>query len=190
MKILPKIILATTALAAISACSSEMSEEEQAIYDKRMAEEAKKPTNLTAVVQEREELTTASTMVGLSGIAAELKDDGPFTAFTATNDAFKKMEKEKLDGLMSPDNKAELAKIAKYGLAEGSMTSADIAKAITDGGGTASITTLQGGAIKATMDGDKIVLEDGAGNKANVIEADVESSNGTLHIIDSVLMPG
>ncbi len=190
MRTLSKIFLATAALATISACSSEMSEEEQAIYDKRVAEEQSKPTNLTAVVQDQEELTTASTMVGLSGIAEELKDDGPFTAFTATNDAFNKMDADELSSLMSADNKAELAKIAKYGLAEGTMSSADLAKAITDGGGAANITTLQGGVIKASMDGDKIVLEDGAGNKAMVIKADIPSSNGVLHIIDTVLMPG
>jgi len=49
---------------------------------------------------------------------------------------------------------------------------------------------LEGGVIKASMDGDNIVLEDGAGSKATVIKADVESSNGVLHIIDTVLMPG
>lgn len=185
-----KILLTSAALATVTACSSEMSEEEQAIYDERKAKEDAKPTNLTAVVQEQEELSTAMTMVGLSGIAAELKDDGPFTAFTATNSAFEKMEEGKLDSLMNADNKAELVKVAKYGLANGSMTSADIAKAIADGGGTASIETLAGSAITASMDGDKIIIEDGAGNKATVIKADIPSSNGTLHIIDTVLMPG
>jgi len=100
------------------------------------------------------------------------------------------MDKELRSGLRSAEDKTELAAMAKYGLANGTMTSADIVKAIADGGGSTTITTLQGGAITATMDGDKVVLEDGAGNKANIVEADVESSNGTLHIIDTVLMPG
>lgn len=185
----PKILMVCAALAIVPACSSELSEDEQAILDKRLADEAV-PTNLTAVVQANENLSTASTLVGMSGIAAELKDDGPFTAFTATNEAFNKMDQELLSGLMSAEDKTELAAMAKYGLANGTMTSADIVKAIADGGGSTTITTLQGGAITATMDGDKVVLEDGAGNKANIVEADVESSNGTLHIIDTVLMPG
>jgi uncharacterized surface protein with fasciclin (FAS1) repeats len=185
----PKIILASLVLAMVPACSSELSKEEQEILDARIADE-KKPTSLTAVVQDDPDLTTAATMVGLSGIAAELQDDGPFTAFTANNEAFNNMDAEKLKELMNADNKAELIKIAKYGLANGSMTSADIAKAITDGGGTANITSLEGSVIKASMQGDKIVLEDGAGNKATVIKADVPSSNGTLHVIDKVLMPG
>ena len=185
----PKIILASTLLALVPACSSELSEEEQEILDARLEDE-KKPTSLTAVVQADPNLTTAATMVGLSGIAAELKDDGPFTAFTANNDAFNKMDAERISELMNPENKTELAKIAKFGLANGSMSSADIAKAIADGGGTADITTLEGGVLKASMNGDNIVLEDGAGNKATVIKADVPSSNGTLHIVDTVLMPG
>ena len=185
----PKIIIASSLLAIVPACSQELSKEEQEILDARMADEAE-PTNLTAVVQDQPELTPATTMVGLSGIAEELKDDGPFTAFTANNDAFNKMDPDRLKELMNPDNKVELAKVAKYGLANGTMTSADIAKAIADGGGKASITTVEGSAITASMNGDKIVLEDGAGNKATVIKADIPSSNGTLHIIDTVLMPG
>ncbi|MFK7841364.1 MAG: fasciclin domain-containing protein [Sphingorhabdus sp.] len=184
----PKFVLAFALMATLQACSSELSKEEQEILDARIADETK-PTNMTAVLQANPDLTTASTLVGLSGIAAELKDDGPFTSFAATNEAFNKMDGERLSALMSADNKEELVSISKYGLVKGSMTAADIAKAIADGDGTASLTTLQGGVIKATMDGDKIVLEDGAGNKANVTEADVKSSNGTMHIIDHVLMP-
>ncbi|MEP2101276.1 MAG: fasciclin domain-containing protein [Parasphingorhabdus sp.] len=189
MKTLSKLFIATAALATIPACSSEMSEDEQAIYDARQAEEAKKPTNLTAVVQGNPDLSTASTMVAISGIAVDLKDDGPFTVFIANNDAFNKMDPEELNGLMTAEDKTELASMAKFGLVEGDMKAADIAKAIADGEGTASLTTLQGGTLKATLDGDKVVLEDGAGNKVNVIEADIDSSNGTVHIIDGVLRP-
>ncbi|MEH6660630.1 MAG: fasciclin domain-containing protein [Parasphingorhabdus sp.] len=184
----PKIILASTLLAMVPACSSELSKEEQEILDARIADETK-PTNLIAVLQANPDLSTASTLLGLSGVGAEIDGDDAYTSFAATNETYNKMDAERLSELMHSDNKDELVSITKFGLVEGNMTSADIAKAITDGGGTASLTTLQGGAIKATMDGDKIVLEDGAGNKANVTEADVESSNGTLHIIDAVLMP-
>ncbi len=184
-----KLILASAALALVSACSSELSEEEQAILDARIAEEEAKPTNLTALVQANPDLSTASTLVGMSGIAVELEDEGPFTAFVATNEAFKKMDQDELNALMTEERKSDLAAIAKFGLVDGSLTSADLAKAIEEGGGTASLKTLQGGSIKASMDGENLVLEDGAGNKSTVSQADIESSNGTLHIVDSVLMP-
>ena len=168
----PKIILASLVLTTLSACSSEH-----------------KPTNMIAILQANPDLSTASTLVALSGVGADMQEDGPFTVFAATNDAFNKMDAERLSGLLSADNKEELASIAKFGLVHGSMKAADIAKAITDGGGSAELATVEGGKIKATMDGDTIVLEDAAGNKANVTEADVKSSNGTLHVIDNVLMP-
>ncbi|WP_417622965.1 fasciclin domain-containing protein [Parasphingorhabdus sp.] len=185
----PKFMLASALLALVPACSSELSEEEQQILDARLAEEHQ-PTNLIAVLQANPDLSTASTLVGLSGVGVELSDEGTFTAFAATNEAFNKMDAEQLSGLLSVDNKDKSANVAKYSLIKGSMTSADIAKAIAEGGGTASIASLQGTAIKASMEGDHIILEDGAGNKARVITADVKSSGGTLHIIDNVLMPG
>lgn len=184
----PKIILASTLLAMLPACSSELSKEEQEILDTRLAEEMQ-PTNLIAVLQGNPDLSTASTLVGLSGVGADMQDNGPFTAFMATNEAYNKMDSERLSELMHADNKDELAGIIKFGLVKDIMTAADISKAIADGGGTADLATSEGGVIKATMDGETIVLEDGAGNKANVIEADVKSSNGTLHIIDHVMLP-
>jgi len=184
----PKIIMASLVLTMIPACSSELSKEEQEILDARIADETQ-PTNMIAVLQDNPDLSTASILVGLSGVGVEMQDNGPFTAFVATNAAFNKIEPQRLSELLSADNKEELASIAEFGLVQGSMTSADIAKAITNGGGSATITTVGGGAIKATMDGDMITLEDGAGNKAHVTTADVTSSNGTLHIIDNLLMP-
>lgn len=184
----PKIILLSAVLAMVPACSSELSKEEQEILNMRIAEETK-PTNMTAVLQANPDLTTAGTLLALSGIAADFEKDGPSTVFAATNGAFNKLDAERLSGLLSADNKEELASIAKFGLVKGNMTAADIAKAIADGGGSASLNTEQGGVIKATMNGDTIVLEDGAGNKANVTEADVTSSNGTLHVVDNLLMP-
>ncbi|WP_373492308.1 fasciclin domain-containing protein [Parasphingorhabdus sp.] len=184
----PKIIFASTLLAMVPACSSELNEEEQEILDARIAEDTK-PTNMIAVLQANPDLSTAGILLGLSGVGAELQDKGPVTAFAATNDAFNKMDATRLSELLSADNKEELKSIAEYGLVEGNMTAADIAKAITDGGGSASLTTEQGGVIKATMDGDRIVLENAAGNKANVTQADVTSSNGTLHVVDNLLMP-
>ncbi|PHR14216.1 MAG: fasciclin [Sphingopyxis sp.] len=184
----PKIILASTLLAMLGACSQELSKEEQEILDTRIAEETQ-PTNMIAVLQDDPDLSTAGILIGLSGVGVEMQDNGPYTAFVATNEAFNKIDTQELSELLSADNKEELKSIAEHGLVQGTMTSGDIAKAISDGGGTASIPTVGGGTLKATMDGDTIVLEDGAGNKATVTKADVTSSNGTMHIVDNVLMP-
>lgn len=190
MRTLSKILLATTVLVAIPACSSEMSEDEQAIYDARLAEEAKKVNNMLAVIGHNPDLSVANTAIGVSGIAEELQGKGDYTSFVGTNDAFNKLGQEELNGLMKPEKKDELGNLLKYHTVEGNVSAADIAKMIADGAGTASLKTVQGGALKAMMDGDKIVLEDTGGNKANVTQADVKASNGTIHIIDTIMMPG
>ncbi len=184
----PKIILAATILTLVPACSSELSKEEQEILDARKAEE-KQPTNMIAILQDDPDLSTAGILIGLSGVGVEMQDNGPYTAFVATNEAFNKIDAQRLSELLSADDKDELKSIAEYGLVKGNTSAADIAKAITDGGGTANIETVGGGTIKASMDGDVITLEDGAGNKAHVTKADVASSNGTIHIVDNLLMP-
>lgn len=190
MNILSKIILATSALAAISACSSEMSPEEQKIFDERKAKEDAVPTNLMAVMQANPELSTASTAVAISGITAELGTKGPFTAFVADNAAFDKLGAEELASLLKPERKDELAKILKYHVLAANMDSAAIAKAIDEGGGTATLTTVEGGTLKAMKAGDKIVLEDAKGNKSTITKADDKADNGLVHVVDTVLMPG
>ena len=153
----PKIILASALLALVPACSSELSEEDQEMLDARIADETK-PTNMLAVLQANPDLSTGSTLVALSGVGAEMQEDGPYTVFAATNEAFNRLDRERLSGLLSADNKEELAQIAKFGLIKGSMSAADIAKAITEGGGSADIETVQGGSVKATLDGSTCLL--------------------------------
>ncbi|MGB5484627.1 fasciclin domain-containing protein [Parasphingorhabdus sp.] len=189
MNIVSKILLATTALAAISACSSEMSEEEQAIYDERKAKEAAAPKNMMAVIQHNPDLSTAGMAVGLSGVAEDLGQEGPFTAFVGTNEAFNKLGVDELNALLQPEKKEELANILKYNVMIANMDSAAITKAIGEGGGTASLKTAQGGSLKAMMNGGKIVLEDAKGNRSTITQADVKADNGIVHIVDTVLIP-
>ena len=98
-------------------------------------------------------------------------------------------DRDALEGLMKPESKDKLAGILKYHVIAGNFKSGDIAKMITDGKGTATIKTLNGGSLKAMMDGDKIVLTDAKGGKATVTGADMVASNGTVHVVDTVLMP-
>ena len=118
----PKIILTSMLLALVPACSQELSKEEQEILDARMAEE-KQPTNMIAVLQGDADLSTAGILIGLSGVGAEMQDNGPYTAFVATNEAFNKIDAQELSELLSADNKDELKSIAEYGLVQGSRQS-------------------------------------------------------------------
>lgn len=134
----------------------------------------------------------ASTLVSAltaAGLVETLNGAGPFTVFAPTNDAFAKVDKATLDGLMKPESKAKLGEILKYHVVSGNLKSGDIAQLITDAKGTASIKTLNGGSLKASMVGDKIVLTDAKGNKSTVTSADMTGSNGTVHTIDTLVMP-
>ena len=116
--------------------------------------------------------------------------EGPFTVFAPTNDAFAKVDADTLSELLTPEKKDDLTALLTYHVVAGKLTAADVAKAITDGGGTATLTTVQGAELKASMDGENVVLEDAVGGKSTVTMVDVEATNGVIHAIDTVVMPG
>jgi uncharacterized surface protein with fasciclin (FAS1) repeats len=134
-------------------------------------------------------LTTLVGAVKAAGLAETLAGPGPFTVFAPTNDAFAKVPKATVDMLMMPANKAKLAKVLTYHVVPGTMTAADLAKAITDGGGKAMLTTVAGEKLTLTMAGDMIKIAGMGGSTAMVSTADVMQSNGVVHVIDGVLTP-
>ena len=147
--------------------------------NKTVVENASQAKNLTILVA----------AVKAAGLVETLSGPGPFTVFAPTNAAFEKLPSGTVDKLVKPDMKDTLTKILTYHVVAGKMTSADVAKAIKDGGGTASLKTVEGGTLVAKMDGSKLVLTDEKGGTATVEQADVLQSNGVAHVIDTVLMP-
>jgi uncharacterized surface protein with fasciclin (FAS1) repeats len=118
-----------------------------------------------------------------------LSGPGPFTVFAPTNSAFDKLPKGTVEMLVKPENKAMLTGILTYHVVSGKMSSEDLMKAIKDGGGKATLTTVAGGTLTAMQKGKKIVLTDAKGNNTVVSIADVFQSNGVIHVVDTVLMP-
>jgi uncharacterized surface protein with fasciclin (FAS1) repeats len=114
--------------------------------------------------------------------AAELTDtlasEGPFTVFAPTNDAFKKIPKATLAKLLKPENKEQLKKLLTYHVVSGAVTS----KMLKSG---QQVDTVEGGKVTITIKGKKVMV-----NKATVLLADVKASNGVIHAIDTVLIPG
>jgi uncharacterized surface protein with fasciclin (FAS1) repeats len=141
---------------------------------------------IVELAQGNPQLSTLVTAVTAAGLGETLSGTGPFTVFAPSNDAFAKVDKATLDGLLKPTSKGVLL---TYHVVAGNVKSGDLAKLIADGKGTATIKTLNGGNLKASMAGDKIVLTDAKGGKSTVTEADVVASNGTVHVVDTVLMP-
>ncbi|RAJ29769.1 fasciclin domain-containing protein [Pedobacter cryoconitis] len=133
--------------------------------------------------------TTLVAAVKAAGLVETLKSAGPFTVFAPTNEAFDKLPAGTVETVLKPENKAMLTKILTYHVVAGKMDSKAIAKAIKMGNGKAELTTVSGGKLWASMDGDKLILTDEKGGTATVTIANVMQKNGVIHVIDSVLMP-
>ena len=133
--------------------------------------------------------TTLVAAVQAAGLADTLNGPGPFTVFAPTNAAFAKLPAGTVDTLLKPENKAALTNILTYHVVSGAMTSKDIGKAIRAGGGTATLTTVQGEPLTARMMGGRLMLTDAKGGTSMVTIKDVMQSNGVIHVVDTVLMP-
>lgn len=134
--------------------------------------------------------TTLVAAVKAAGLVETLSSAGPFTVFAPTNAAFNKLPAGTVATLVKPENKATLTKILTYHVVAGKYNAKDIAKLIKAGNGTAELKTVQGGILKASMKGKKLILTDEKGGTSTVTIADVNQSNGVIHVIDTVVMPG
>ncbi|MFN3379215.1 MAG: fasciclin domain-containing protein [Runella zeae] len=134
--------------------------------------------------------TTLVAAVKAADLVETLQSAGPFTVFAPTNAAFDKLPAGTVESLVKPENKKTLTTILTYHVVAGKMDSKAIAAAIKAGGGTATFKTVQGGTLKAMMKGKKLVLSDEKGGMSTVTIKDVYQSNGVIHVIDTVVMPG
>jgi uncharacterized surface protein with fasciclin (FAS1) repeats len=133
--------------------------------------------------------TTLVAAVKAAGLVETLSGPGPFTVFAPTNAAFGKLPAGTVETLVKPENKATLTNILTYHVVPGKMSAADVVAAIKKGGGKAVLTTVQGGKLTATMMGKTVMLTDAKGGMSHVTIADVNQSNGVIHVVDTVLMP-
>ena len=133
--------------------------------------------------------TTLVAAVKAAGLVETLKGPGPFTVFAPTNAAFAALPAGTVDTLLKPENKAMLSGILTYHVVAGKVDAAALTKAITAGGGTATLKTVAGGNLTAKAAGGKVMVMDEKGGSATVTIADVYQSNGVIHVIDKVLLP-
>jgi len=115
--------------------------------------------------------------VQAAGLVDTLKGDGPFTVFAPTDEAFAKLPAGTVEDLLKPENKDKLVAVLTYHVVPGKVMSSDIA------GKKADVASVQGDTI--AVDATKGVKVD----DANVVTADIETSNGVIHVIDSVILP-
>ncbi len=146
------------------------------------AAEEQETADIVALASETESLSTLVTAVEAAGLVETLQGDGPFTVFAPTNDAFAALPAGTLDTLLLPENKDQLAGILTYHVVAGKVMSSDL----SDG---QVVTTVQGGTLTVDITDDGVYLVDAKQNRVMVTTADVEASNGVVHIINGVLLP-
>jgi uncharacterized surface protein with fasciclin (FAS1) repeats len=135
------------------------------------------------------DFSTLVAAVKAAGLVETLKGKGPFTVFAPTNAAFAKLPAGTVDTLLKPENKEQLAAVLTYHVVPGKLMASDVAAAIKAGGGKAEVKTVQGGTLTASMMGNVVMLRDAKGGMSHVRSADLGTSNGVIHVIDTVVMP-
>ncbi|MCY7292685.1 MAG: fasciclin domain-containing protein [Ferruginibacter sp.] len=133
--------------------------------------------------------TTLVAAVKAAGLVETLSSAGPFTVFAPTNKAFNKLPKGTVETLLKPENLKMLQTVLTYHVVAGKLSAADIVANIIAGGGTATITTVAGSTLTLSMKGKKVQIMDTSGGKSYVTIADVNQSNGVIHVVDRVLVP-
>ena len=127
--------------------------------------------------------TTLVAAVKAAGLVDTLSGPGPFTVFAPTNAAFAKLPAGTVDTLLKPENKDKLTAVLTYHVVSGRLSAADL----TDG---QTLTTVQGGTLTVHKKGKSVTIVDAKGDTAKVTIPNVYQSNGVIHVVDTVLLPG
>jgi uncharacterized surface protein with fasciclin (FAS1) repeats len=148
------------------------------------------PPTIVGVAASNADFSTLVAAVKAADLVSTLEMTGPFTVFAPVNTAFDKLPEGTVTSLLKPENKSALTSILTYHVVQGEFKAADVIAAINENGGKFKITTVQGGTLWAKIKDGNVVLKDEKGMKSTVVITDVKASNGIIHAIDSVVMPG
>jgi uncharacterized surface protein with fasciclin (FAS1) repeats len=121
--------------------------------------------------------TTLAKALTAADLVATLKGAGPFTVFAPTDEAFAKLPPGTLDNLLKPENKAMLKRVLTYHVVPGKVLAADVVK-------VDSAKAVSGDSLPIKVTGSTVTVD-----KARVVKTDIATSNGVIHVIDTVLLP-
>ena len=134
--------------------------------------------------------TTLVAAVKAAGLVPTLESKGPFTVFAPTNEAFKKLPAGTVETLLKPENKKTLTNVLTYHVVPGRLTAKDLMAKVEAGHGKAMLKTVEGADLTFEMKDGKLWIVDAKGDTAQVTIRNVMQSNGVIHVIDTVLLPG
>jgi uncharacterized surface protein with fasciclin (FAS1) repeats len=131
--------------------------------------------DIVSIASNTEQFSTLVQAVQAADLVETLQGEGPFTVFAPTNQAFAKLPEDLVEFLLQPENQDLLADVLTYHVVSGDVTSDQLE--------TGTVETL-GGGLAITVSGNKVIV-----NNASVIQADLEASNGVIHVVNRVLLP-
>ena len=186
--------VSAAAALALAACSNNAEEaapaDAAAAETSAMAPAAAASGTIVEVAQGNPDFSTLVSAVTSADLGGTLGGAGPFTVFAPTNAAFEKVPAATRGSLMAPAGKADLTKILTYHVVPGRVDAATLTQQIQAGGGSAQLTTVEGGVLTARAGADgSVTLTDENGGTSRVVQADVAASNGVIHAVDTVVMP-
>lgn len=133
--------------------------------------------------------TTLVAAVKAAGLVETLKSKGPFTVFAPTDEAFAKLPKGTVESLVKPENKETLTKILTYHVIPGKYSSKQLWEAVRTGNGTAKMKSVEGEDLVFWIEGKDLFVKDVKGTSSKITIADINQSNGVIHVVSNVLMP-
>lgn len=133
--------------------------------------------DIVAVASSTEGFSTLVAAVSAADLVEILQSEGPFTVFAPTDEAFAKLPAGTLESLLEPENKAQLVAILKYHVVPGKVMAADVK--------AGDVGTANGQSFTVKTNSGKVYVDE-----AQVIQTDIMASNGVIHVIDSVILPG
>jgi uncharacterized surface protein with fasciclin (FAS1) repeats len=169
------LTLAVSMTAYAGKCKTEAQASKQSHATQNVA--AKKPADIVDTAASVKDFSTLVAAVKAAGLVKTLKSDGPFTVFAPTNAAFAKLPEGTVESLLKPENKDKLIAILTYHVVPGKVMAADVVK-------LSSAKTVQGTTVDIKVTDAGVMVDN-----AKVVKTDIETSNGVIHIIDSVILP-
>jgi uncharacterized surface protein with fasciclin (FAS1) repeats len=146
-------------------------------------------TNIVEAAVASEDHTTLVAAVNSADLVGVLTSEGPFTVFAPTNAAFDALPEGTVATLLKPENKAALTGVLTYHVIAGKFNAEDVIGLINKNYGKATVATVAGGELTLSLEDGKVIVTDANGNSATVTAADLNQTNGVIHVIDTVLLP-
>ncbi|HEX8363946.1 MAG TPA: fasciclin domain-containing protein [Allosphingosinicella sp.] len=154
------------------------------------AQQAQAGRSIGDAAAQSADLAQFSQAVQAAGLTDTLRSSGPYTVFAPVNAAFQAVPQEARTRLMAAEGRERLTELLTFHIVPGVITAEDLDAAIRRGQGRATVTTVSGANLTVSREGNALVIADPSGSRARVVQADRIQSNGVIHHVDALLMPG